>query len=366
MKPLTPQVSQVPQVPQVGLPVNPLDPLVYQVVTDASRRLADAHQLSSASNLGKSRPDIRSVLEKYEMDPDFAGDLPIISEYHLSFIVDDSGSMSTLTKARESRWQELGRTFNDFITLASLFAKGADVDFLNSGSFMDIPPDRLRALFAEREPSSGTALCTTLTKVLNRAKTRYRNGGGRTCIIIGTDGEPSDGTVTDLLNIINDRSLRDPAVMPIMFLACSDDEHSIGYLNEIDRLAQSVDVCDDFTSEKNEIYAASGRIITYGDYLVKCLLGSIVPRYDAFDEGPGRICVVCGKNLQVMSLFPVVHYSKHGVKCLTCKSSKPTRSPPYCRCAQCGAVDSSRIYIKIDNRWYCNKCKKTPSRCPIQ
>lgn len=90
-----------------------------------------------------------------------------------------------------------------------------------------------------------------------RAKQRFQHGGGLTCIILG---EPTDGTVSDILRLLNDPNTREPTNMPIMFLACTDNLTSVDYLNTIDRSAKNVDVCDDFISEQSEIREASGRL----------------------------------------------------------------------------------------------------------
>ncbi len=58
------------------------------------------------------------------------------------------------------------------------------------------------------------------------------------------------------------------------------------YLNNWDRIIPRLDVVDDFRSEKNEIKRSQGRntSFTYGDYVVKSLIGSIDPSLDNLDE----------------------------------------------------------------------------------
>jgi hypothetical protein len=61
---------------------------------------------------------------------------------------------------------------------------------------------------------------------------------------------------------------------------------SMEYLNEIDRIVPSVDVNDDYLSEKKEVQAAQGAnyAFSFGDYVVKTLLGPIDPAFDNLDE----------------------------------------------------------------------------------
>lgn len=69
-------------------------------------------------------------------------------------------------------------------------------------------------------------------------------------------------------------------------VACTDDEASVGYLNEWDRLLDNLDVIDDFRSEREEIKKEKGMGVrfSFGDYVVKSLIGSIDPTMDKMDE----------------------------------------------------------------------------------
>jgi hypothetical protein len=60
----------------------------------------------------------------------------------------------------------------------------------------------------------------------------------------------------------------------------------MNYLNEIDKIIPSIDVNDDYLSEKKEVQTAQGAnyAFSFGDYVVKTLLGSIDPAFDSLDE----------------------------------------------------------------------------------
>jgi hypothetical protein len=68
----------------------------------------------------------------------------------------------------------------------------------------------------------------------------------------------------------------------------------VAYLNDVDRDVPNVDVSDDFSSEKKEILRAQGSNFhfTYGDYVVKALLGSVDPYFDQLDAQPGCCSIV--------------------------------------------------------------------------
>ena len=59
------------------------------------------------------------------------------------------------------------------------------------------------------------------------------------------------------------------------------------YLNNWDQTIPRLDVIDDFRNEKLEILGAQGSNFkfSFGDYIVKSLIGSIDPEMDNMDEG---------------------------------------------------------------------------------
>ena len=61
------------------------------------------------------------------------------------------------------------------------------------------------------------------------------------------------------------------------------------YLNNWDQTIPRLDVIDDFRNEKLEILGAQGSNFkfSFGDYIVKSLIGSIDPEMDGLDEAHG-------------------------------------------------------------------------------
>ncbi len=75
-------------------------------------------------------------------------------------------------------------------------------------------------------------------------------------------------------------------------VACTDDEESVGYLNKWDRVLKNLDVIDDFRSEREEIKRRKGSEVrfSFGDYVVKSLIGSIDQSMDGMDEKKSYCC----------------------------------------------------------------------------
>ena len=69
-------------------------------------------------------------------------------------------------------------------------------------------------------------------------------------------------------------------------VVCTDDDESVEYLNKWDRQLPNLDVVDDFRNERRQIQKVNGRNFrfSFGDYVVKSLIGSIDPELDRLDE----------------------------------------------------------------------------------
>ena len=85
--------------------------------------------------------------------------------------------------------------------------------------------------------------------------------------------------------------LHDLRCMPrncyVQIMACTDDDSVMEYLDEADDSIPRLDVTDDFQSERAQILRAQGPRFhfTYGDYLVKAMLGPVDSYFDSLDSG---------------------------------------------------------------------------------
>jgi len=76
------------------------------------------------------------------------------------------------------------------------------------------------------------------------------------------------------------RTERTPSTY-ITFLACTDEAAAVDYLNNWDKSMERVDVIDDYRSELAQVQSKQGANVkfSYGEYLVKALIGSIDSLY---------------------------------------------------------------------------------------
>ncbi|CAF4173672.1 unnamed protein product [Adineta steineri] len=227
----------------------------------------------------------------------FASKLPGLYGYEIVVICDDSGSMNTelsdvsgpYTKP-PTRWDELQQTVSVVITLANIFDRnGVDIYFLNRESVFNVRSSKeLISIFARPpEEYNPTPIARTLRTVFQDKKKEIEEG--RLLILLATDGEPTDdyGNVKiDELRRTLKKGRKPPKRVPISIIACTDDKASMVYLNNWDEKIPDLDVVDDYKSEKKEIRKRRGRTFafSFGDYIVKILLGAIDRSIDVLDE----------------------------------------------------------------------------------
>lgn len=132
------------------------------------------------------------------------------------------------------------------------------------------------------EPSGYTPLTRTLSAVLTSTHIDQR----QLLVIIVTDGEPTDlvgrEDIRGFWNALKSRPLH----VYTTIVCCTDERETMSYLNKWDRRLPRLDVVDDFKSERNEVKYVQGKSFpfTFGDYVVKCLLGSVDSQLDSLDE----------------------------------------------------------------------------------
>lgn len=225
------------------------------------------------------------ICTRYELSPSFAQYLRQLIEYKVVIIADDSGSMATMTNYKERRWDELCRFIQTVFSMTEMIENSPlDVYFLNRFSVLGVQQlQQITDCFAAG-PKGPTPIVPVLRHVLSRPYDASYKGR---IIIICTDGEPTNEhnkvDIPQLRSVMmRERTTRDF----VTFLACTDDDWAIEYLNNWDVEMPRVDVIDDYASEKKEVLRAQGRqfSFTFGDYVVKTLVGSIVPALDRLDE----------------------------------------------------------------------------------
>ena len=246
---------------------------------------------------------LRAVAQRLEIRPDFVSRLRALEGFSIAVICDDSGSMNTPVAAapgaspfaqRATRWTELMETVSTVVELATCLAdRGCDVWFLNRPPMMGVvQAQQVQAAFQHAPPQGFTPLTRTLQHVLaaNREALRER----KLLLLIATDGQPTDDAgnvnIPGFLQALQAK----PATCFVQIMACTDVEADIAWLTKLDEESKGLDVIDDFLSERASILKAQGPNFkfSYGDYIVKALLGPSDEYFDTLDEVKGGCCSV--------------------------------------------------------------------------
>jgi hypothetical protein len=247
------------------------------------------------------------IISKYEIKSEFAIKLRQLEGFEIVIICDDSGSMNTPVtnpsttnhKNLPSRWDELKTTVKTIIDIAgTLDRTGVDVYFLNRPCVKNVTDFSMIEPSFMVDPDGYTPITQAYSQVLNDMRPILSEK--KLLIIIATDGEPTTvhgslGTggiseKTRFYNLVKSTQSIQPSKIYTTVLACTDDDSVISYLKKWDDSISNFDVVDDFHTVKENVQKRNGMNFnfSYGDYMVKTLLGSIDNYFDTIDEVQGN------------------------------------------------------------------------------
>jgi hypothetical protein len=220
-----------------------------------------------------------------------------LGEFEIIIIIDNSGSMSQPAHEgfAKTRWQELRETCSVVISVASAVDKnGVDLYFLNPQCGQKVlynvkDPTQIDQYFSI-DPTGGTPLTETLEFALND-KLSKMDQSQKLLVLIATDGEPTGrGGIPEFKRVLTYG--RNTKKVFVSILACTDDKACLRYLNKWDKKIPALDVVDDYFSERKQIQKVQGKYykFSFGDYVVKSLLGSVDKWFDNLDER--KKCIV--------------------------------------------------------------------------
>ncbi|CAF0829068.1 unnamed protein product [Rotaria sordida] len=235
------------------------------------------------------------LVNRYEINRNFATRLRALEGYEIVFIVDDSGSMNTplgdITGPYDrnpTRWDELRQTVSIVADIASVFdPDGIDIFFLNREPMRHVKSsEELVHIFAV-QPEGPTPILRVLRHILQEKQLEIQER--KLLILIATDGVPTNENGQQDTKSLEHalRHERNPINrIPVTIIACTDDNECIGYLNNWDKKIPNLDVADDYKSERQEIQKVQGKNFpfSFGDYVVKVLMGAVDDWFDTLDE----------------------------------------------------------------------------------
>jgi hypothetical protein len=129
------------------------------------------------------------------------------------------------------------------------------------------------------KPNGSQPLDQVFNQVINENTSSLKDN--KLLIIILTDGEHYNTNFRK--SLLNRKPLNKIFVNIVI---CTDKIETVNYMNKWDREIFNLDVIDDFNSERKEIKRKKGlnHSFSYGDYVAKCMIGSIDLKMDRLDE----------------------------------------------------------------------------------
>jgi len=133
------------------------------------------------------------------------------------------------------------------------------------------------------QPNGGTPLIRTLRQIYYD-KIDYFSKDRKLLIIVVTDGEPTDGTRTDLYNTLVE--ITRSGNVHISFAECTDNAEDMEYLDAWDGCIKNFDNTDDYREELQRVKMVQGMQFKfdYTDYVIKILLATFVRWYFNIDQ----------------------------------------------------------------------------------
>jgi len=230
---------------------------------------------------------LNPILTRHEINPNLVSKILTLSKYEIVVVCDDSGSMRAPAQGpKPTRWEELKYIAGIVIDIAAaLDTNGVDLYFLHREPLLNLKDtSTIGAKFAA-PPAGATPLVPVLKKIVaEKTAQAYEK---KLLILIATDGAPTnaddDVDIAPLEEILKSGRTE---YMHVEFLACTDDHGTMSYLNGWDKTYPRVDVVDDYRSEEAEVKRLRGNTFqfSFGDYIVKALLGSTEEPLDIMDE----------------------------------------------------------------------------------
>jgi hypothetical protein len=241
-----------------------------------------------------------AIAARYEIQDEFIKAIKMIYGWDIVLLCDDSGSMSqqsdspptTNAYTTFSRWDELKRIVEHIMFIGTaLDTDGVDLYFLNRRPVTNVNClEQVNHTFSTG-PGGGTPLITAFNRILYDKG--YVNEKGhipnekKLLIIIATDGEPNDygtNSISEFKKCLQNK----PDNVYVSVVACTGDKQTMKYLNDLDKdkSIKNFDVCDDYNNERTEVLEVQDPDFrfSFGDYVVKCILGSSNKYFDNLDQ----------------------------------------------------------------------------------
>lgn len=256
--------------------------------------MQDSDYTSKLGNIdgGAILDGLTAFFARYEVPIGLINKLHALTEFRLNFIIDDSGSMNSVSDEKHgdkyiTRWDEVKDRIHVLIDmLAYIPFEQLEMRFLNKKTVLKFShKGRTPEAFAadvHKEIDKAMAFnpsgCTPLSAPLRASLA----SPVKTMHYIFTDGEPDN--LVEVKGLVNNRNTQ---LHPITFISCTSDDDSANWMKEIEESSPWTAEIDDYISERKEVLHDQGPAFpfTKGFWLICLLCAAINPGdLDALDE----------------------------------------------------------------------------------
>ncbi|CAF1492704.1 unnamed protein product [Adineta ricciae] len=256
-------------------------------------KVSDSNRLSRTNNApepSSSMPDpLKAIINKYEISQPMAKRLNVLRDYEVVIVCDDSGSMNTWDGSTQcTRWEKLRYIAQIVMEIGMVFdSNGVDIHFLNAATYKNVKDSTVVDKAFARSPSGYTPLAPVLTKIFQSNLAKLGRDK-KLLVFVCTDGVPTDAdgneNIPELQHVME--KVRNVSTTYVSFLICTDETETVDYLDEWDREMENIDVTSNYETERQKVrkYRGSRYRFTFGDYVVKALVGAVDPEIDALNE----------------------------------------------------------------------------------
>lgn len=259
---------------------------------------------------GQMLDGLSRLFSQYEIPIGLMYKMMALSNYHLDFIIDDSGSMQgdSDVKLKEAtpylqsrfgdsrrkpmtRWQEAEDRLHILIDLLQYIpVKSIMIHFMNNRQVINLVqigknPNQFAAEAHKIVADAFSNFSGGGTPIYRCLKDAFDRAADNTMHYLFTDGEPSDSSTDNVARLVKHR--KRPELHPLTFVSCTNNDEDVAWIKKVEGKAKFTAEVDDFKSERKEVSKRQGPAFPYsrGFWLISHLVAAINPYdLDALDE----------------------------------------------------------------------------------
>lgn len=257
---------------------------------------------------------LTNIFSRYEIPVGMMHKLMALSQFHLNFMIDDSGSMASETDApikeatkyirdrydrdghrarhnkNMTRWEEAQDRLHVIIDMLQYVpVLSIKIHFLNNPLVLTLQQQgHMPADFVAEAHKAVLGAFDQFkqggTPIYGKLKQAFECAEPNTMHYLFTDGEPSDASPEEVTELMVKR--RHPELHPLTLVTCTNSNEA-DWMKDAEAKAKYASEIDDYRAEKKEVQSKQGKTFPFsrGFWLICQLVAAINPYdLDALDE----------------------------------------------------------------------------------